>query len=247
MTTKVKPSVLADTAVSAGTYGGATQHSVFTVDAQGRLTYAGNATPSIATSQLTGTISATQVANNQTYAVNISGTANSATYATTAVNANNATYSGSATSAASANVATYGVTANTSDESNKLATTAYVKSAISSSTPGWNVTYLSTNIASGGSWTVPSNCIGVYIYSLVSGSSSNGGNGRATIKDSGGNSLGSVYINGTNTNHGPDGGSGMTDGAGSFVPLPSNASTVYLDIADNSVTGTFYVQAYVTK
>jgi hypothetical protein len=79
MTTKVKPSVLADTAVTAGTYGGASQHSVFTVDAQGRLTYAGNSTPSIATSQLTGTINATQVANNQTYGININGNAASAT------------------------------------------------------------------------------------------------------------------------------------------------------------------------
>jgi len=63
MTTKVKPSVLADTAVTAGTYGGSTQHAVFTVDAQGRLTYAANATPSIATSQLTGTISSSQIAS----------------------------------------------------------------------------------------------------------------------------------------------------------------------------------------
>lgn len=84
MTTKVKPSVLADTAVTAGTYGGSTQHSVFTVDAQGRLIYAGNATPSIATTQLTGTINATQVANNQTYGINITGSANTATLASSA-------------------------------------------------------------------------------------------------------------------------------------------------------------------
>lgn len=76
MTTKVSPSVLANTAVTAGTYGGASQMSVFTVDAQGRLTYAGNATPSIATTQLTGTISASQLANTQTYGINISGSAN---------------------------------------------------------------------------------------------------------------------------------------------------------------------------
>ncbi len=63
MTTKVKPSVLADTAVTPATYGGSTQHAVFTVDAQGRLTYAGNATPSIATTQLTGTISSGQIAS----------------------------------------------------------------------------------------------------------------------------------------------------------------------------------------
>jgi hypothetical protein len=63
MTTKVRPSVLADTAVTPATYGGSTQQAVFTVDAQGRLTYAGNATPSIATSQLTGTISSSQIAS----------------------------------------------------------------------------------------------------------------------------------------------------------------------------------------
>ncbi len=70
---------MADTAVTAGTYGGSTQHAVFTVDAQGRLTYAANATPSIATSQLTGTINATQVANNQTYGVNITGNSGTVT------------------------------------------------------------------------------------------------------------------------------------------------------------------------
>lgn len=78
MTTKVKPSVLADTAVTAGTYGGTTQHAVFTVDAQGRLVYAGNATPSIATSQLTGTIGPSQVAAG-TYSISINGNAATAT------------------------------------------------------------------------------------------------------------------------------------------------------------------------
>lgn len=111
MTTKIKPSVLADTTVSAGTYGGTTQHAVYTVDQQGRITYAANATPSIANTQITGlitsaqivsvantqvtglitsgqiatvantqvsgVITATQVANNQTYAINLSGSANS--------------------------------------------------------------------------------------------------------------------------------------------------------------------------
>lgn len=75
MTTKIKASVLADTTVSTGTYGGSTQHSVFTVDAQGRLTYAGNATPSIANTQITGVMNANQIANNQTFGINISGQA----------------------------------------------------------------------------------------------------------------------------------------------------------------------------
>jgi len=69
MTTKVTGSVLANTAVTAGTYGGTTQHSVVTVDAQGRITFAANATPSIATSQLTGTISETQVSNTIVYGI----------------------------------------------------------------------------------------------------------------------------------------------------------------------------------
>ena len=63
MTTKVTASVLANTAVAAGTYGGSTQHAVVTVDAQGRLTYAANATPSIANSQITGVMTGTQLAN----------------------------------------------------------------------------------------------------------------------------------------------------------------------------------------
>lgn len=62
MTTKIKPSVLADTAVSAGTYGGTTQHAVYTVDQQGRITYATNATPSIANTQITGLITSGQIA-----------------------------------------------------------------------------------------------------------------------------------------------------------------------------------------
>ena len=61
MTQKVKPSTLQNTSVTAGTYGGSTQHGVFTVDAQGRLQFAANATPSIANTQITGTITASQL------------------------------------------------------------------------------------------------------------------------------------------------------------------------------------------
>jgi hypothetical protein len=66
MTTKVTSSVLANTTVTPGNYGGTTQHSVVTVDAQGRITFAANATPSIATTQLTGTITNAQLAGSIT-------------------------------------------------------------------------------------------------------------------------------------------------------------------------------------
>lgn len=57
MTTKVTPSILANTAVTAGTYGSVTAIPSITIDAQGRVTGASDAAVSINTSQLTsGTI-----------------------------------------------------------------------------------------------------------------------------------------------------------------------------------------------
>lgn len=105
MTQKVKPSTLADTSVSAGTYGGSTQQVVFTVDAQGRLTYAANATPSIANTQITGLITNSQinsvantkitgviipdqVATGETYSINITGNSGTANVGQQVANGN---------------------------------------------------------------------------------------------------------------------------------------------------------------
>jgi hypothetical protein len=55
MTTKVTPSILANTAVTPGSYGGAATVGRFTVDAQGRLIDSGNTTISITSSNMNNT------------------------------------------------------------------------------------------------------------------------------------------------------------------------------------------------
>lgn len=82
MTVKVTPSVLANTGVTIGTYGGTTQIPVVTIDQQGRVTVAANVTPSIATTQLTGTITNEQLAGSIATG-KITGLAASATTDTT--------------------------------------------------------------------------------------------------------------------------------------------------------------------
>jgi hypothetical protein len=67
MTTRVSSATLANTAVTTGTYGGVSQMAVVTVDQQGRITYAANATPSVANTQITGTFTNAQLSGGITY------------------------------------------------------------------------------------------------------------------------------------------------------------------------------------
>ena len=110
MTTKVKPSVLADTSVTAGTYGSSTAVPTIVVDAQGRLTSATNTNISVG---------ATQVANGQYYNISVA----SATSATSATSANSATNATHATTANTSALATYANTAGAANTAN-IATTA---------------------------------------------------------------------------------------------------------------------------
>jgi hypothetical protein len=111
----------------------------------------------------------------------------------------------------------------------------------------WNVTYVNTAKDDDTSYTLPSNCIGLYVWCETYGGANNGGIGKVTIKNSGGTELGYVYVGGTNIGSGADGGSGMRDGVGTFVPVPSTATSVDFSTITNDVNSSWVVQAYVTK
>jgi len=66
ITGNIAGSQIAPTAVTPGTYGATTQHAVITVDQQGRITSAANATPSIANTQITGVLGVSQGGTNST-------------------------------------------------------------------------------------------------------------------------------------------------------------------------------------
>jgi hypothetical protein len=63
MTTKVDSSTLANTAVTAGTYGGSSTNAVVQVDQQGRVRYAANVNSSIANTNIVGYITSSQIAS----------------------------------------------------------------------------------------------------------------------------------------------------------------------------------------
>jgi hypothetical protein len=176
------------------------------------------------------------------------------TVVTASTNSFTLTYGSSLTTSGNVSVQKYTVgtlAVSTNAESvigtatNTAVTPASLKHTLSNAFP-WTVTYVNTAVTSGNSYTLPSKCIGVYIWCTVYGGSSNGAIGQGVIKDSAGSTLGTVYINGTNLNTGADGGSGMTDGAGSFIPVSSAATTILLSGTSGSATPSFTVQAYVT-
>ena len=60
--TRVLSSLLTNTAVSSGTYGGASAIPVIAINSEGQITSASNATVSVANTQITGLVTASQIA-----------------------------------------------------------------------------------------------------------------------------------------------------------------------------------------
>jgi len=266
MTQKVKPSTLADTSVTAGTYGGPSQQAVFTVDAQGRLTYAGNATPTVANTNISGVITPSQLASSATYNINVTGSAGSVangvytngsysdpswlTLSKSKVGLGNVDNTADANkNVNSANTAAFSTTQSGTDNSTKIATTEFVQSRITAATVGWNVTYTGNfSVGNGGVYTLPANCIGVYVWAQVWGGNNNGGTFYAQVRNGAGSTLGTLSVHGTND--GPakgDGGSGMYMSGATFLPMSADARSIYCYTGNNNVGGTLYVQAHVTK
>jgi hypothetical protein len=141
MTTQIRPSVLANTTVTPGTYGSASVIPTYTVDAQGRLTGATNVSVAISSGAVSGL--ATSATTDTTNASNItSGTLPVARLATSGATAGSY---GSASSIPSITVDGYGRITSVSASSVAISYTAVSGLATSATTDTTNA----SNITSG--------------------------------------------------------------------------------------------------
>lgn len=140
MTTKVGPSTLANTAVTAGDYGSASTVGWYTVDAQGRITGAGNTSIAITSSAVSGL--ATSATTDTSNAANItSGTLSSSRLPTSGVTTG--TYTGAANTK-SITVDTYGRVTSISNVAIAITSSQVSGLATSATTDTTNASNIST-------------------------------------------------------------------------------------------------------
>lgn len=84
--------------------------------------------------------------------------------------------------------------------------------------------YVNVDIPEGGTYGLPANTTGIFLYSEVDGSDSRGGITGIEVYDASNNNIGSMYLSGTNVGPGPDGKSGMRDGVGGWMPISTNGN-----------------------
>jgi hypothetical protein len=107
----------------------------------------------------------------------------------------------------------------------------------------WDVTYLSTSIGEGSSYTIPSNCIQVNGYVTTTFGGMTGGLARLTIKN-GATTLGSTLAGLTSGN---DGGGGFVGYFPVSVSVPSSATSIAVSRESGGNSVAFVVTSYVTK
>ena len=89
----------------------------------------------------------------------------------------------------------------------------------------FTTTYYGTTFAVNGTYSPPSNTVGIYVYSQDSGGSNRGAEFGVEVYN-GLTLLGTVIVGGANIFNGTDGGSGMMDSNGSYVPLAMACTSV---------------------
>jgi len=139
-----------------------------------------------------------------------------------------------------------------SNSATSLATQQSIKAYVDTEIAGisqfdWTVTEVNTTFSNSYTYTVPANAIGLYVNYYHYMGSNQGSRALATIKDAGLNVLHDIWLSGGNEGNGTDGGSGMSTRASSFIPLPSNASTVVFTRDSGSGTASGKIEAVVKK
>lgn len=107
----------------------------------------------------------------------------------------------------------------------------------------WNMSQVNVTVANGGVYTLPARCIGVFVWCGMYGGANNGSINRVIVRDASNNVLNTIQVNRMS---GGDGGSGMWDGAGSFIPVPSNATNIVMSTSGSS-SNQYIVQVVVTR
>lgn len=106
-------------------------------------------------------------------------------------------------------------------------------------------TYVNIGLPENGTWTIPTDCFAAHIYCTTAGLGSQGFLIGASLFTSGGALITTLTLQGTNYNHGPDGGSGMVDGALIYVPIhPLTGYLQLVRLAGSSTYFTATIQAY---
>ncbi len=109
----------------------------------------------------------------------------------------------------------------------------------------YSVQYLNISFTYGQSYTIPANCIGIYVYASVNGSGNSGARVGLNLNDASSNLVAQFPIHGTNELSGPDGGSGMADSGASYVPIdPSKIANVSWVLLEGNPSSSYTLNIY---